>query len=53
MQHVAKGIAVLCKRHGSQMKACAVPAVQMGLVWSLVALTGGITGKVPSGATYE
>lgn len=43
MQHVAKGIAVLCKRHGSQRKACAVPDVQMGLVWRLVAMTGGRT----------
>lgn len=55
----AKGIAVLCKRHGSRRKACAAPDVQMGLVWRLVAMTGGITdwqdllpGKDPSGATY-
>lgn len=42
MQHVAKGIAVLCGRHGSQRKMCAVPDVQMGLVWRLVAVTGAI-----------
>lgn len=40
-------------------EACAVLAVQMGLVWSLVAMTGGVSawkdllpGKEPYGATY-